>query len=246
MLVIPPLAEDIRPRHERITESLRSMIRSGELPVGSRLPGETELMKHYGSARGTIRRALRTLAEEDLIQTFHGRGSFVLAGHTKQSIGQRYIGLGEALSYSEKDMTTKLLRQEIVASTQAGPTPFALSKPEKLLFIDRVRFLDNVPVARLKNWVRLDYAPKIEETDFEHVSLFHALDQCAQGKIVSGRRDFEAVLGDNDIAQSLSVSTSYPLLFLQQVTYLENGTPVEASHAWMDSSQLKVSVMLTR
>lgn len=246
MLVLPPLPNDIRPLHERITESLRVMIRTGELPVGSRLPGETELMRHYGTARGTIRRALRTLSEDGLIQTFHGRGSFVLAGHTQHSIAQRYIGLGEALSYSEKDMTTKLLHHEIVSSQTLNNFPITFHDDEKVLFLDRVRSLDDVPVARLKNWVRIEYAPGIEKTDFEKVSLFNALDACSQGKVASGRRDFEAVVGDEGIAQSLSVSTSSPLLFLQQVTYLEDSTPIETSHVWMDSSQVKVSVMLTR
>lgn len=242
------------PIHEQISEALRSRIRAGELPVGSRLPAESTLMTEFGVARGTVRRALRTLNEQGIVQTLQGKGTYVRSGRPEPSIAQTLVGLSEALSYSEKSLTTTVLRQEVVPASSypqfpGGSQPDAPARvgaTEELLALDRVRYLDGVPVARLKNWVRLSLAPGIETTDFVTTALFAALEATARSRVSSGRRTFEAVLGEGDVAESLGISTVMPLLFLKQVTYLDDGEVVECSDVWMDSQHVTVAMNLIR
>lgn len=244
--VTRPHNEQATPVHARISDSLRSRIRSGELPVGSQLPSEAELMREFGVARGTVRRALQTLDEHGLVHVIQGKGTFVRTGRAEPSIGQTLVGLGETLSYSEQSLVTKVLDQKVVPASQYPDFPGECPEGTQLLVLDRVRSLGDVPVARMKNWIRLDLAPGIEGTDFTSTALFSALDRLAVGKVSAGQRTFEAVLGDEDVSQSLSISRTVPLLFLRQVTYLADGTPVECSDVWMDSKQVAVSMMLKR
>lgn len=237
---------DMLPIHEHISETLRSRIRSGELPVGTRVPPEADLMKEFGAARGTVRRALRTLNEGGIVQTLQGKGSYVRSGRPEPSIAQTLVGLSESLSYSEKSLTTRVLTQEVVDAQQVPSFPVPITGSEKFLFLDRIRYLDGVPVARLKNWVRIALVPGIEETDFAETALFSALDKLAPKGVSSGRRTFEAVLADKAITDSLDISQAVPLLFLTQVTYLEDGAAVECSDVWMDSKQVTVAMNLTR
>ncbi len=234
------------PIHEQISEALRSRIRSGELPVGSRLPPESTLMEEFGVARGTVRRALRTLNEQGIVQTLQGKGTYIRSGRPEPSIAQTLVGLSESLSYSEKSLTTTVLTQEVVPVSAYPEFPTSVDPAEKLLYLDRIRYLDNVPVARLRNWVRLQLAPGIESTDFVTTALFTALEACVRGRVASGRRTFEAVLADGDIAESLEISTIVPLLFLKQVTYLDDGDVVECSDVWMDSQHVTVAMNLVR
>lgn len=244
------MAETVRPQilpiHEQISEALRAQIRAGELPVGSQLPTESALMVQFGVARGTVRRALRTLNEQGIVQTLRGKGTYVRSGHPEPSIAQALVGLSEALSYSEKSLTTTVLHQEVVSASSYPEFPVPLEPQEQLFFLDRVRHLDSVPVARLRNWVRLRLTPGIEQTNFETTSLFTAMDTTAAGHVSSGRRTFEAVLPEADIAKSLQIATTVPLLFLKQVTYLDDGTAVECSDVWMDSHHVTVAMNLTR
>lgn len=242
----PADLDNLRPIHAQISDALRASIRSGELAVGQRLPGEGDLAESFSASRGTIRHALRTLNEEGTVQTFPGRGTFVISGKPEPSIGQRLIGLGEALSYSEKSLTTAVVSMQILEPDTHGTYEEFCAADEHLILLDRIRYLDDVPVARLKNWIRGDLAPGIESVDFSKTSLFHALDAHAVREVTSGRREFEAVLPEEDVANSLSVAISQPLLFLRQVTYLEDGEPIERSDVWMDSKQVAVSVMLSR
>ena len=62
-----------------MAEHIEGLIRSGELAVGARLPAERDLATKYGVAYDTIRRATALLRERGLIQTVHGRGTFVTA-----------------------------------------------------------------------------------------------------------------------------------------------------------------------
>jgi DNA-binding LacI/PurR family transcriptional regulator len=62
---------------ETVARSLRDRIEAGELPPGSRLPSQRDLCKEYGVSRITVRRALTHLADDGVIHTRTGQGTFV-------------------------------------------------------------------------------------------------------------------------------------------------------------------------
>jgi GntR family transcriptional regulator len=68
-----------------IADDLRERLGTGSLPLEQeaqggplKLPGEKELASEYGASRSTIRLALQVLANQGLVQTRHGLGTFVL------------------------------------------------------------------------------------------------------------------------------------------------------------------------
>jgi DNA-binding FadR family transcriptional regulator len=64
---------------QRVVAGLKDKILAGELPPGHKLPSEAELIDEYGVSRTVIREAVTRLRAEGLVETFQGRGSFVLA-----------------------------------------------------------------------------------------------------------------------------------------------------------------------
>ena len=76
---VAPLIDPADPRavYQRIAHDLRTQILSGDLPPGSVLPSETELVRRYGSSRGPVRQAINLLRSEGLIDSHQGRGVFV-------------------------------------------------------------------------------------------------------------------------------------------------------------------------
>lgn len=70
--------DDPRPKYQRIADSLREAIQSGEYGPGDRLPGENDLMGTYGVARMTARQALGVLRDEGIAESRKGAGVFVL------------------------------------------------------------------------------------------------------------------------------------------------------------------------
>jgi GntR family transcriptional repressor for pyruvate dehydrogenase complex len=63
----------------RVVAGLKDRILAGELAPGARLPSENELIETYGVSRTVVREAVTRLRAEGMVETFQGRGSFVLA-----------------------------------------------------------------------------------------------------------------------------------------------------------------------
>lgn len=67
----------LSPQHPyvQLADQLRQGIQRGE--IGPMLPSIMELTEATGLVVGTVRRAIRILADEDLVYTVPGRGTFV-------------------------------------------------------------------------------------------------------------------------------------------------------------------------
>lgn len=64
---------------DQVIAQLRAQITSGEWPVGSRIPTESELVEQLGVARNTVREAVRALAHNGLLDIRQGSGTYVAA-----------------------------------------------------------------------------------------------------------------------------------------------------------------------
>jgi GntR family transcriptional regulator len=123
-------------KRQEIAGELRDAILSGTYRNGSLLPGENELAQRYSVSRGTIRRALDSLAEDNLIDTRTGIGSFVtFDGH---SLGQG-PSWGRALAMSGVDAHADILRMERVFDPDLAAA--VSSSGMDFLALDRVRRL---------------------------------------------------------------------------------------------------------
>ena len=77
------------PKHVDIANVLRERIRAGEFPVGTLLPGISDLQAEYDAALNTIRAAQRVLRAEGLLRITQGVGAEVIAlptGNERQLI----------------------------------------------------------------------------------------------------------------------------------------------------------------
>mgnify|MGYP005843486181 CR=1 FL=1 len=71
---------EARPRTRRstfIADHLKSMISSGHLNPGDRLPTEEKLCTHFGVSRTTLRESIQMLRASGILEVTPGRGSFV-------------------------------------------------------------------------------------------------------------------------------------------------------------------------
>jgi GntR family transcriptional repressor for pyruvate dehydrogenase complex len=62
-----------------VLDGLKDRILAGDLVPGAKIPSEAELIAAYGVSRTVVREAVSRLQAEGLVETFRGRGSFVLA-----------------------------------------------------------------------------------------------------------------------------------------------------------------------
>jgi len=67
----------VSPRYQQIADDLRRRIESCEFTVNTPLPTERDLQEKYQASRNTIRDAIKFLAQQHLLETRPGRGTFV-------------------------------------------------------------------------------------------------------------------------------------------------------------------------
>lgn len=94
--------------YQRIVEQVEAAILSGEIPVGSQLSSERDLMVQFGVSRPTVREALRVLQSMGLIEPKPGtRGGPVVLAPTADTLGRSFramvgtasLGLAELVEY---------------------------------------------------------------------------------------------------------------------------------------------------
>lgn len=81
-----------------LVERIADLIRDGKMVRGDRLPTENVLAENYGVSRTVVREALSQLQAAGLVETYQGRGSFVLA---KPGPGHFTIDAGDLRTHED-------------------------------------------------------------------------------------------------------------------------------------------------
>ena len=91
---------DLKPRQslsQKLAESLRARIDSGELTEGDKLPTEQQLSQEHGVSRTVVREAIATLRADRLIEAKQGSGAYVL-GYKPPTAQQIWSGQSQTIS----------------------------------------------------------------------------------------------------------------------------------------------------
>lgn len=162
----------VRKSYEQVADQLRSLIVTGDLPQGGRLPTETELARELGVSRATVRESLRLLAAQGLVRTLKGQtgGSYVTLptfDHISESLGSSISLLADA-----RDLTL----EELIEVREL------LEVPAARLAARRRREGD---VERLRATIPADRPALDTQAEFVHNRDFHAtLIDCCENRLL--------------------------------------------------------------
>lgn len=142
---------------DRVAAALRKMFLRGEIPEGTMLPPESELMQRFGVSRPTLREALRVLESQSLIEILRGsRGGARAIRPTRQMLAD-YAGL--------------ILQYEGVTLKDVYRARAAIEVPTVVkLATDR----NAAAIAELEEIVARERGPKTGEDGFASQTEFHA------------------------------------------------------------------------
>ena len=216
------------PLHAQIRDILHRQILERPLLPGSPLPTEEELQKQFGVSRSVVRQALSGLSDLGLIRRQRGRGSVVAAAPVLRRHLQRAGGLDEqAAAHGQR------LRTHVIAVEHAAPPEPAIEalQTTNTWKIERIRYLEEVPVAFMRTWVPRDLFPHFTKELLENASLLGLMREHGYHP-AGGPRQVQAVAADPDLADKLHTSTGEPLLLLQGVTRDALGHGLEWFNVW--------------
>jgi DNA-binding GntR family transcriptional regulator len=234
------------PLHSQISSAMRTRIVTGEWPEDHRLSPEPQLAEEIGVSRGTLRRALSTLIEEGLLRQIRGRGTFVTRTVMGPAAAQKLSTLSEDFASQGVTLDTTVLSCGMAVPPTAVGLLLELPADTPTLRLVRIRHSEGTPIALLHNYVPLGLAPGIERVDFSNDTLFGVLEGQYRLAIESARRSFSAVAASPDVAEALGLEARAPVQYLEQLTFLADGRPIEYSDVWIDSRRLRVVTHMSR
>nr|WP_205679735.1 GntR family transcriptional regulator [Paenarthrobacter ureafaciens] len=216
------------PLHAQIRDILHRQIVDMALAPGSSLPTEEELQRQFGVSRSVVRQSLSGLADLGLIRRQRGRGSVVAATPVLRRHVQQAGGLDEQAAAHGQRLRTHVLSVERSEPPMDGVEALNTTNTWK---IERVRYLDDLPVAFMRTWVPRDFFPHFTVELLENASLLGLMRDHGYHP-AGGPRQVQAVASDHDLAQKLNINTREPLLLLQGVTRDALGHGLEWFNVW--------------
>lgn len=161
------------PLWSQVLEDLRTRMSAGEFD--ERFPTDVELVAEYGVSRHTARDAVRRLADEGLVDRERGRGSFVRSNGIEQPLGALYSLFQSIEGQGHEQRSTVLTLEERTDAEAAAALEVSPSEP--LVFLERVRLLDDEPIAVDCSWLPASFAAPLLQVDFRRTALYSELRQ---------------------------------------------------------------------
>jgi DNA-binding GntR family transcriptional regulator len=141
----------------QVQRDLRRRIDRREFEPGTRIPPEIDLSDHYGVSRMTVRRAIKTLANEGLLLPRRGSGTYV-AG--RDSLARSDVDL--LRPWRDQLLATgHVARSRLLDTLDNTRIPEDLWRDVEYDFPERVRFglhvqeVDGTPIAVTESWIPL-------------------------------------------------------------------------------------------
>jgi GntR family transcriptional regulator len=231
------------PLYHQIYLDLRQMIQRGVIPPGGMLPPELEICQAYTVGRQTVRQAIARLVDEDLVERFAGRGTFV-----REQPDHIQFFLDRSFSQQMREMGrvpySRLLSRQSGTVDLETPTLQAYQgKP--CLTLERLRLGDDEPICHQTSTVLRERCPGIEEQDFASHSLYETLATRYQLAINRIDHVVRAVAADEYRAELLEVQEGTPLLFVGTTAYLDDGDLIEYSASYYRADRYEYSTTQT-
>ncbi len=245
--MMPELEHDRpMPLYLQIKGWIQEQIRQEVWPEHYKLVNEIDLADGLGVSRGTVRRAISELINEGMLVRIHGRGTFVASKRLEQPLAERLVAFSEDLISRGIPFETQVLVQSVIQPSERIASLLSVRPGGKVFFLQRVRCVGQAPLILLHNYVVHAHCPGIEQIDFTRYRLFEVLEGRYGLRLDWGRRTFEAQAATPEIAAHLGISDCDPVMKLEQIVFLDDGSPIELSDVWLRGDRYRLMATVRR
>jgi GntR family transcriptional regulator len=234
------------PYYIQLIEALKTMIASSQWKPGDQIPSEPKLCESYGVSRTVVRQALREIELAGLIVRRKGKGTFVAEPKISESLAQKLTGFYQDMVERGHQPVTQVLHQNVVPAAQKEAGFLGIEPGAPVIDIERLRFVEGEPIVLVHSYLPHALCPPLADADLTNQSLYAFIEQFSGLVIAYGRRSIEAVGANEREARLLQVKIGSPLILLDSVSFLEDGTPIEYYHAVHRGDRSRFEVELVR
>lgn len=233
------------PLWSRAMADIEEQIRSGALEPGTRLAPERDLCQQMGVSRVTLRKALGALVERGYLRASHGRGWFVAGPAPRGEWPNALESFTETARRMGLRATSRVTWSGVVPASLDVAETLRVAPGTPLFDVERVRLLDDVPIALDRTTLPHALVPGIEDADLATASLYALLSEHGV-EPVRAESTIEARAADAGLAQLLGIAEGAPVLVLDQVAVDGAGRPLLASVVRYSGERYRLRTVFAR
>mgnify|MGYP000008056781 CR=1 FL=1 len=228
------------PIWQSIASALISDISTGIYRPGDKLPTEAQLASRFGVNRHTVRRALKAMAEEDLVLSRRGSGVFVCQIPTEYPIGRR------VRFHQNLEAAGRLPGKEILTLETRKPDPReaeALQLDGETVHVyEGLSLADGQPIAVFRSVFPAKRFPRILESLEQTRSVTRALQAQGVTDYTRAQTALTAKTASATIALHLRLREGAPVLRSVGVNIDSDGIPVEYGKTWFAGDRVTLTI----
>lgn len=237
--------QDGIPRHAQISQWLRTEIEQGRFSPNEKLPSENELCKMFEVSRVTVRKALQTLENEQLIYRSQGLGSFVGDLRPRQWL-LHLTDFEEDMRKAGMEAVSRVIRQTVEPVPERVASLLRLHEGDKVLRLVRLRLGDGQPIALDITWLPLFYGQLINGYDLEKETIFRILERDYDIPVQKGFYRIQAENADARVAEYLQVEPGRALLLMDRLSLTTGDKPVYYQKRYIRSDRMMYELVADR
>jgi GntR family transcriptional regulator len=212
-----------RPIYRQLSDLLEARL-AGEARPGDRLPSEAELSQEFDINRLTVRRALNELNQRGLIETVHGKGSFVASPRVRYNVSAgRDASFTRSMHELGRRVSLRLLWARTVESSELQRE---LDTTGAVLVCTTVRLVDGEPWSLTVTSIDAERFPGLAQQWSGETSLFDYLLENHGVRMQRAHRTFAADLAEPAEAEQLQLRVGAAILEMRGLNVDQDGTPI--------------------
>ncbi len=229
------------PIHVQLRELLRSFI-GASLAPGAAIPSERDLAVRFSLARMTVRQAIDSLVDEEVLDRVVGLGTFVT--RPKFDLQVKLTSYSEEMERRGMVPAAKVLKFEQIPATAMLARELQLEEGQPVIRFRRLLLADGEPMSVDENFIPAHRVRGILD-DPPPSSLYNVLSERYGLVMEWGEDTIEATAASTSIARLLKVDVGDPLLKLQRHAFVSRAM-VDFSVSFYRADRYKLWVPLQR
>ena len=234
------------PYYLQLKKFIKDEIETGKWKSGEQILPETRICELFNISRTVVRQTFQGLVNEGYLIKKRAKGTFVSEPKINENLVQSLMGFYEDMTARGFKVKNDILWQKKIPASEKVAQQLNLEIGEEVIVIRRLRKLNNEPIVLDKTHIPYKYCPGLLNEDLSNKSLYAYIEGNYGLKIDRGRRYVEAAVAGDEEAELLNVKKGVPLLYIESIGYLKDGTPLEYYNALHRGDRIRLVTELKR
>lgn len=131
------------PLYSQLADAILNAIKAGEFKSGDKIPSEEELRKMYGLSRVTVRTAIDSLVEKNILIKKQGKGTFVTVP-ALESNAQKLQGFTDIFSKHGYDLKKEILSVMVIPAPVSCVQDFKIQPNDNVIEVRRILLIKEI------------------------------------------------------------------------------------------------------